>query len=207
MQMGVGCPVCCRYARQMRGVAVRGLAARALIWAGAVASGLGWAGSGAGSAASDPGVLLELDRERYELNVRDLHSGESGPPIRVALGSPAHATPAGSYPVTRVIFYPAWQPNPEVQAAGSEPLPPSLDGPMGVAKLPFADLGSVALHGGGDPLLLGKLVSGGCVRARDADLLRVIAWLYLRRALGPAEPQKDGEVIRFFQRPVRMQVR
>ena len=95
----------------------------------------------------------------------------------------------------------------EVLAAGAQPLPPSPDGPMGIAKIPFADLGSVALHGGGDLLLLGKPVSGGCVRARDADLLRVIAWLHLQRALGPPVPQDDGEVHRFFQRPARMLVR
>jgi hypothetical protein len=191
----------------MRAGIVGGIVARALLLACAASSALGPIGPSVARAVSDPGILLELDREGYQLSVLDLRSREPGPPIRVVLGSPAHSTPAGSYPVSRVILNPAWQPSDEALAAGAEGLPPSLDGPMGVAKIPFAELGSVALHGGGDLLLLGKPVSGGCVRARDADLLRVIAWLYRQGVLGPALPQEDGEVHRFFQRPVRMRVR
>ena len=41
----------------------------------------------------------------------------------------------------------------------------------------------------------------------QADLLRVIAWLHRQGALGPAAPQEDGEVHRFFQRPIRLLVR
>jgi len=128
-----------------------GVVGRVLILACAASGVLGLAGPRAARAASDPGLLLELDRERYELAVRDLRSGESGPSLRVVLGSPAHSTPAGSYPVSRVILNPAWRPSDDALAAGAEALPPSLDGPMGVAKIPFADLGSVALHGGSSP--------------------------------------------------------
>ena len=123
------------------------------------------------------------------------------------LGSPAHDTPAGDYAVGRVILNPGWQPSELAIAAGATPLPPSLDGPMGVAKIPFADRGSIALHGGGDVLLLGKSVSGGCVRARDSDLLRVIAWLGAQRALGPPRVQEDGEVHRDLIRSVTLRVR
>ena len=198
---------CFWYVAGMRMGLFGGVVGRVLILACAASGVLGLAGPRGARAASDPGLLLELDRERYELAVRDLRSGESGPSLRVVLGSPAHSTPAGSYPVSRVILNPAWRPSDDALAAGAEALPPSLDGPMGVAKIPFADLGSVALHGGGDLLLLGKPVSGGCVRARDADLLRVIAWLHRQGALGPAAPREDGEVHRSFQRPVRMLVR
>jgi hypothetical protein len=77
---------------------------------------------------------------------------------------------------------------------------------MGVAKIPFARTGAIALHGGGDLRLLGKPISGGCVRARDADLLRVIAWLLARAALGAPLEQPDGEVHRSFRRPVRLRI-
>lgn len=156
--------------------------------------------------ASDPGFRLELDRERYELNVSDLRSGEAAAPIRVVLGSPANPTPSGSFPVSRVILNPSWHPGSLARSAGAEPEPPSLSGPMGVAKLPFADGGQIALHGGGDPLLLGKPVSGGCVRASDADLLRIIAWLHLRGAFSPPE-EGTGEIVKGFLRPARLIVR
>lgn len=161
----------------------------------------------AANASGDPGVLLELDREHFEVAARDQRSGDLGPRIRIVLGSPAHDTPSGDYPVGRVILNPAWRPSSEAMAAGAEPMPPSTKSPMGVAKIPFAETGSIALHGGGDPLLLGKPVSGGCVRARDADLLRMVAWLLERDALAPASVQPDGEVHRAFQRPVRLRVR
>jgi len=77
---------------------------------------------------------------------------------------------------------------------------------MGVAKIPFAEGGEIALHGGGDPRVLGKPVSGGCVRATDADILRLIAWLDLRGALAPPQPQRSGEVHRSITRPVRLRV-
>jgi hypothetical protein len=157
--------------------------------------------------SEDPGLSLELDRERYEVVVRDERSGAHGPRIRVVMGSPAHDTPGGEYSVGRVILNPAWNPSEGALTSGAVKLPASLDGPMGVAKIPFADGGSIALHGGGDPLLLGKPVSGGCVRARDADLLRVIAWLHAHGALTPAVEQPDGEIHRSFRRPVRLRVR
>ena len=44
------------------------------------------------------------------------------------------------------------------------------------------------------------------MRARDADLLRVIAWLLERDALAEPLVQPGGEVHRSFQRPVRLRV-
>jgi hypothetical protein len=78
---------------------------------------------------------------------------------------------------------------------------------MGAAKIPFAGGGSIALHGGGDPRLLGKPVSGGCVRSADGDLLRLIAWLHGQGALGSSRSREDGEVHRAFLRPARLIVR
>ena len=154
----------------------------------------------------DPGLILDLDRARFEVSSLDARTGDVGPRIRIVLGSPANDTPDGDYAIGRVILNPSWHPSDSAKSAGAKPSPPSLDGPMGVAKIPFAKTGSVALHGGGDLLLLGKPISGGCVRARDADLLRIIAWLLERDALAPVDMQLDGEVHRSFQRPVRLRI-
>jgi hypothetical protein len=101
-----------------------------------------------------------------------------------------------------VILNPSWSPGAAAREAGALPEPPSLSSPMGVAKIPFASTGAIALHGGGDPRLLGKPVSSGCVRAADADLLRLLGWLYGHGVLGPPLERADGEIERPFRRPV-----
>lgn len=151
--------------------------------------------------------MLELDRSRYQLVARDARDGTEGPSLPVTIGSPAHPTPAGDFALHQVVLRPAWTPTPRLERKGALPEPPSDDGPMGVAKLPFAEGGVIALHGGATPLVLGKPVSNGCVRALDADLLGLLAWLDARGALGPAEARSNGESARRFTRPARIHVR
>jgi hypothetical protein len=156
-------------------------------------------------AAEDEGIVLELDREQFMLTLHDARSGVEGPPLRVALGSPAQETPAGRYPIFRVILRPSWKPGELGRSAGAVAEPASLETPMGAAKISFAP-GGYALHGGGDPRVLGKPISSGCVRATDSDLLRLVAWLHLHEAL--EEPlDHEGEVYRDFRRPARLIVR
>lgn len=161
----------------------------------------------AASARAEPGLVLELDRSRYRLVARDLRDGTEGPTLAVTIGSPAHPTPAGDFPLHQVVLRPAWTPTPRLERKGALPEPASDDGPMGIAKLPFAEGGAVALHGGATPLVLGKPVSNGCVRALDADLLALVAWLDARGALDPEEARGNGERARRFVRPARIAVR
>lgn len=140
----------------------------------------------------DPGLLLVLDRESFELSSRDLRDDVEGPTLRVSLGSPRHATPPGRYPIYRVVRDPGWIPGADARARGAQKSSPSPDGPLGVAKLPFA-AGGFAVHGGGHPLLLGKPVSLGCVRTLNQDLLGLLDWMDQREALEGIHPQPDGE--------------
>ncbi len=156
--------------------------------------------------AADAGIDLELDRSSFTLRAIDHTSGEPGPSFPVVLGSPANPTPSGRFGIDRVILNPAWRPDAGTRRAGIRERPPSLTSPMGVAKIPFAKKGEIALHGAGDPLLLGKPVSSGCVRSDDADLLGLIAWLHGQRALGEPQRTDAGEVHRRFRRPVRIVV-
>jgi lipoprotein-anchoring transpeptidase ErfK/SrfK len=160
-----------------------------------------------GVAPSDPGILIVLDRDRFELRVRDERDGARGPRLIVALGSPAHPTPVGVFRLQQIILNPAWRPGPTAREQGAEPLPPTRTGPMGVAKIPFSESASVALHGGGVPLLLGKPITSGCIRAADSDLLHLIDWLTSRGALADAVETRAGEVHRAFRRPVRLRTR
>jgi lipoprotein-anchoring transpeptidase ErfK/SrfK len=151
--------------------------------------------------------VMVIESSTFQLSVRDARSGERGPTIRVALGSPEQATPMGRFPLDRIILSPSWRPGAVARRAGAEPESASLDTPMGAVKIPFAAGGAIALHGGGDPRVLGKPISGGCVRATDADLLRVVAWLDGRDALASAKQGQNGEIYRRFRRPIELVVR
>ena len=155
---------------------------------------------------ADPGLLLELDRERFTLTAKDLRSEQTGPTLRVVLGSPAYATPAGEFPLYRVIRNPGWKPGETARALGGRPVAPSAHGPLGAAKIPFAGEG-VAIHGGADPLLLGKPVSLGCVRTLDAEILGLLDWLDAQGGLRRAHVQASGELHQRFRRPARIRVR
>ena len=152
-------------------------------------------------------LVMEIESETFQLSVRDGRDGRLGPTIRVALGSPGRATPIGRFPLERIILSPSWRPGVEARRTGAQPEPASLDTPMGAVKIPFAANGVIALHGGGDRRALGKPISAGCVRATDADLLRVVAWLDERQALAAARRQQDGEIHRRFRRPIELVVR
>jgi hypothetical protein len=157
---------------------------------------------------SDRGVVLELDLEQFSLTARDLDHGVEGPTLRVVLGSPAHPTPSGAFSVYTAVRNPGWKPGAFARSLGARSVPPSNQGPLGAAKIPFAEGGEIALHGGAHPLLLGKPVSLGCVRALDADLLELFAWLEERGALQVAQPATGGEEAhQSFRRPTRVVVR
>jgi hypothetical protein len=157
--------------------------------------------------SSDPGILLELDRENFSLQARDLSAGLDGPMLQVALGSPAHPTPAGAYPLYAVVLNPGWEPGTFAASQGARGEAPSPNGPLGVGKIPFAEKGEIAVHGGADPLVVGKRVSLGCVRTLDEEFLALVAWLEERGALASRHPNDDGEIEQFFRRPARVIVR
>lgn len=155
--------------------------------------------------AGDPGVVLRVDRATFSLRAIDLARSEIGPRFRVVLGSPSHPTPRGRFVVSRVVRNPAWNPGPAARERGAQPLGPSSDGPLGVAKLPFGP-GAIALHGGAHDLALGKPVGLGCVETRDRDLEALLDWLEARRVLAPPRVAPDGQVYQTFRRPVRVVV-
>ncbi len=47
--------------------------------------------------------VMVIESSTFQLSVRDARSGERGPTIRVALGSPEQATPMGRFPLDRII--------------------------------------------------------------------------------------------------------
>ena len=156
-------------------------------------------------AADDPGILFELDRTRFEVQVRDLRAERDGPALRVVIGSPSHPTPAGTFAIHQVVRNPRWTPGQIARGRGAQEKAASSDGPLGVAKISFGPDG-VALHGGARALLLGKPISLGCVRALDADMLALLDWLEEAGALGKQRPGAGGEITQSFQRRARIVV-
>jgi lipoprotein-anchoring transpeptidase ErfK/SrfK len=161
---------------------------------------------GAAARDADPGLLIEIDRESFVLSARDLRDDVAGPMLRVAVGSPSHATPTGTFPLYQVVHDPAWHPGANARRRGAAAFAASADGPMGVAKLPFAP-GGYAVHGGGQRVALGKPVSLGCVRLTDADVLELIAWMRERDALRPRAPRGSGERHEPLLRPAHVVIR
>jgi lipoprotein-anchoring transpeptidase ErfK/SrfK len=158
---------------------------------------------GAGAPDPDPGLVIEIDRESYVLHAQDLRDDVEGPSTRVAMGSPSHATPTGMFPIHQVVHDPAWSPGANARKKGASAFAASPNGPMGVAKLPFAP-GGYALHGGGQRVVLGKPVSLGCVRMTDADILELIDWMRERDALRARPPGGSGERSEPLLRPARI---
>jgi len=156
--------------------------------------------------AERPAIVLLVDRDQFELSAHDLRDASAGPRFPVVLGSPHHPTPKGSFWIYHVVREPGWTPGPDARARGAERVPPSARGPMGVAKIPFAQ-GGFALHGGAEPLLLGKPVSLGCIRARDEDLLALLSWLEARDALtAPESAAPTGESLQKLRTRVQIQI-
>ncbi|MFO0690956.1 MAG: L,D-transpeptidase [Myxococcota bacterium] len=164
-----------------------------------------FARSGAGDARRDPGIRFEIDRASYRVHVVDLKTGEKGPEVPVAIGSPAHPSPTGEFKVWQVVHDPAWNPGRTARSLGARRVPAGPDGPLGVAKIPIQ--GEYALHGGANWLTVGKPLTLGCLRATDASILELIAWLESRGALAAKAAKRTGEKPQPFTRPARFVIR
>ncbi len=158
-------------------------------------------------AAPDPGVEVRVDLERFELiAIDERRPDEVALVLPIATGSPSHPSPPGRYRAREVVRNPGWKPGAKAKARGAVPIDPSEDGPMGVAKIPLTGDG-FAVHGGANPLVVGKQISLGCVRLSDPDMLALLDWLDRAGALGPARATESGELHQAVRRPLAFDVR
>ena len=156
-------------------------------------------------AARDPGVRVRIDLARFELTAVDARRPGETLVLPIATGSPAHPSPAGVYLPHEVVRNPGWQPGTQARAWGAVPMSPSDDTPMGIAKIPLRGDG-FALHGGANPIVVGKPVSLGCLRLSDSDMLVLLDWLDRGGALAPARAAGNGEIHQRLLRPVAFDV-
>lgn len=155
------------------------------------------------SSNADRGVLLWVDMQDFSMQAVDLSNDQISPRFRVALGSPAHPTPRGEFPVRMIVRNPSWNPGVAARAAGATHHDASSDGPLGIAKIPLG-YQAILIHGGAHRLAMGSPVTLGCVTTSDEQLEELLEWLEQRDTFRPVHKREDGELHQALARPLRV---
>lgn len=126
------------------------------------------------------GIFLVLDLGDRRVYVRNADGAEGRSrqveSFPVAIGRRGYDTPTGRFQVTEKIVDPDW-----VQFDWKDPskvirrVPPGPDNPLGVRWIGFTSAygWGIGFHGTPQPELLGHAVSHGCVRMRNADVVKL----------------------------------
>lgn len=117
------------------------------------------------SAVSERAVAMRILVDLSDRRVTLLRAGRAILVVPAAIGSPATPTPTGRYYVNQKLVAPdpwgAFGP----AALGISAFSPTLTS--------WAQGGPIAIHGTNQATLLGSAVSHGCIRVRNADVLRL----------------------------------
>jgi lipoprotein-anchoring transpeptidase ErfK/SrfK len=124
------------------------------------------------------------------LSERRLYLMDGGSPMPVdsfpiAIGRKGHDTPTGRFRIDEMVERPDYEKiDPTDRSRVLRRIPPGPENPLGERWMTFVrgDGWTVGIHGTPQPELLGQAVSGGCIRMRNADVIRV----YDRVQLGTA---------------------
>jgi len=119
-------------------------------------------------------LLLRLGERRLYLMDDDPRTPVESFPI--AVGREGRETPTGSFRVEEMIEHPDFHKfDPRDRTRVIKRIPPGPTNPLGERWIAFThgDGWVVGIHGTPNPELLGRAVSGGCVRMRNADVIRV----------------------------------
>ena len=119
-------------------------------------------------------VVLRLNERKLYLMSDDPHTPIESFPI--AIGRKGHETPTGRFRIDEMVEHPEFPKlDPKDRSRVLERIPPGPQNPLGVRWMTFArgEGWTVGIHGTPRPELLGRAVSGGCIRMRNADVIRV----------------------------------
>jgi len=133
--------------------------------------------------AAAPYLLLRLGERRLYLMDDDPRTPVES--FAIAVGRDGLETPTGRFQVEELVVDPEFVViDREDRTRVARRIPPGPDNPLGARWIGFAhgDGWTVGIHGTPRPELLGRAVSRGCVRMRNADVIR----LYDRVRLGTA---------------------
>jgi L,D-transpeptidase ErfK/SrfK len=93
---------------------------------------------------------------------------ENGKPVAaypVAVGKDRTQTPIGDFTVTSKVINPTWFPT------GKPPVPPGPSNPLGIRWIGLKD--GYGIHGNNNPKSIGSLVSLGCIRMFNEDVVEL----------------------------------
>ena len=127
--------------------------------------------------AADPDpvyLVLRLSERRLYLMDGDPHGRAESFPI--AIGRQGRDTPTGRFEVEDKIEHPDFQKvDPNDRTRVLKYFPPGPENPLGERWMQFAhgEGWTLGIHGTPQPHLLGQAVSNGCVRMRNADVIRI----------------------------------
>ena len=121
-----------------------------------------------------PYLVLRLkERRLYVMSDDPAHTVESFP---IAVGRKGRETPTGRFQIDEMVEnpdFPKIDPNDRTRVV--KLIPPGPENPLGARWMTFVrgDGWTIGIHGTPRPELLGQAVSGGCIRMRNADVIRV----------------------------------
>jgi lipoprotein-anchoring transpeptidase ErfK/SrfK len=108
-------------------------------------------------------IVLDLDLSQRRMRVR--RDGRTVRSFPVAVGKPGAATPRGRFYLTA-----AWRPAEAPYGRWA------IETSAGASISDWPGGGVIGIHGTDQPSLIGSAVSHGCIRMRNADILRLRHW-------------------------------
>lgn len=123
-----------------------------------------------------PSVELVLRLGERRLYLHDADPATTVESFPIAIGRDGHETPPGRYKVEEKVEYPEYlKVDPTDRARVLERVPPGPANPLGDRWIGIilGDGWTIGIHGTPRPELLGQAVSRGCIRMRNADVVRI----------------------------------
>jgi L,D-transpeptidase ErfK/SrfK len=118
-------------------------------------------------------LVLRVGERRLYMKSHDGSATESFP---IAVGRTGHETPTGEFHVEEMIEWPDYaRLDAKDKSKVEKYFPPGPNNPLGHRWIGFAHGPgwTVGIHGTPNPELLGQAVSGGCIRMRNPDVVRI----------------------------------
>lgn len=133
-----------------------------------------------GTLNKDLPVLVIVDKQKHFTHVLQLQNDMVTEVLCVqnSTGKPSTPTPEGRAVITQKQMDPVWVPPVSIdpQQRAVQPWSKTHRNPLGMANLRLSiDGGMIGLHGTNEPNQIGKNVSHGCIRHRNADIVKLSA--------------------------------
>ena len=108
---------------------------------------------------------ISLDLDLSQRRIRVMRGRRTVRSFRVAVGKPGAPTPRGRFYLTA-----AWRPAEAIYGRWA------IETSAGASITDWPGGGVIGIHGTNQPWLIGQRVSHGCIRMRNADILRLRHW-------------------------------